>query len=194
MNLQRKIEIILKQQHAYHTAPYYNSDNAASPYDATLEKICKRADEWVGTDSEEFLTSIIDENVNEEYYEGLTKPLSERNWVIPYDNRGSTPKRDMIYLRGQIGADYYVYVKDCFDGAYGAQFEVAINGGNDLYLLPTIKQFTEELEVGKCFIIHFDKVIEFGNNRKKYCYTITEITEQEYLDGVMDAHINTFAY
>ena len=194
MNLKTKIEIILKKQHAYHTAPYYNFENAVSPYDATLETICKKADEWIGTEAEKILAPIINENVDEDFYKGLTKPLSERNWTICWDNRGTAPRRDIIYLRGQIGADYYVYVKDCFDGAYGKQFEVAINGGNSLHLLPTIKQFTDELKVGKCFIIHFDKVVEFGNGRKKYCYTITEISEQEYLDGVIDAHINTFAY
>lgn len=194
MNLQNKIEIILKKQHVYHTAPYYNTQNAVSPYDATLETICKKADEWIGTECEDLLASIINENVNEKFYEGLTKPLSERKWKIPYDNRGAAPKRDMIYLRGQIGADYYIYVKNCFDGAYGAQFEVAVNGGDNLYLLPTIKQFTDELEVGKCFIVHFEKVVEFGNNRKKYCYVITEISEQEYLDNAIDAQINTFAY
>ena len=192
--LTEKIEIILKKQHLYHTAPYYNSRNAVSPYDPTLETICKKADEWIGTDAERILAPIIDANVDDEFYAGLTKPLSERNWVIPYDNRGAVPRRDIIYLRGQIGADYYVYVHDCLEGHYGAQFEVAVNGGNSLYLLPSIKQFTDELEVGKCFIIHYEKEVEFGNGRKKYCYKITEITEEEYLGGVIDAHINTFGY
>ena len=178
MNLQKKIEIILKKQHVYHTAPYYNSYNAVSPYDATLETICKKADEWIGTEAEKILAPIIDKNVNEEFYEGLTKPLSERRWVIPYDNRGAYPKRDMIYLRGQVGADYYVYVHDEFEGTYGTQFEIALNGGNDLYLLPTIKQFTDELKVGKCFIIHFKKVIEFGNNRKNIAMRLLKLVRR----------------
>ena len=120
--------------------------------------------------------------------------MNKRQWSVSYDNRGSQPKRDIIYLRGQIGADYYVYVYDKTNGAYGTQFEVAVEGGSTLYLLPTIKQFTEELKVNKCFIITFEKVIEFGNNRKKYCYNIKEITEEEYLDGVIEARLRHFAW
>lgn len=164
-------------------------------YDKTLKNICEDVDNWINKPTlRNYLEPIVNNNINVEFWEHLTEPLNTRQWKIAYDNRGAEPRRDIIYLRGQIGADYYVYVHDQVNGAYGTQFEVAIDGGNTLSLLPTIKQFTDELKVGKCFIVTFEKVIEFGNNRKKYCYDIQEISEQEYLDGVVEARLRHFAW
>ena len=192
MDLKRKCEIIeMREKYTFDFDPQQNYWQA----DRTLMNICKDVDNWIDNPAlVEYFTPIINDNIDVETYENMTKPLSERDWVICYDNRGSCPKRDIIYLRGQLGADYYVYVHGECEGAYGVQFEVAINGGNDLHLLPTIKQFTDELEVGKCFIIHYEKEIKFGGNRRKFCYEITEISEQEYLDGVIEADLKTFCY
>lgn len=190
MDLKTKCKILIKRENAIERE---DPDGTFWHTDRTLRRICQDVDQWIDNPAMvDYFTGIIDDNFNEEFYEGLIKPLSERKWTVALDNRGRVTCRNIVYLRGQLDNDYYVYVHDKVDGAYGIQYEVAINGSSELNLLPTIKQFTEELEVGKCFIVHFKDVIEFGNGRKKYCYDITEITEKEYLDGVIDAHINTF--
>ena len=191
MDLGKKCEIIVAREKGrinWGDEEYY-------PADRTILSICEDYDNWKDNDTlKNYFKPLIDELVDDEFWEELLRPLNERNWTVRWDNRGATPRRDIVFLRGQIGADYLVYVHGEIEGAYGKQFEVAINGESSLSLLPTIKQFTDELEVGKCFIVHYEKQITFGGNRKKYCYKITEITEDEYLNGVIDARANTFAY
>lgn len=192
MDLKTKCDIIVKREVGRMD---FDPSGEYYPSDLTLKEICKDYENWKNEPVLlNYFEPLINSKINIEHYEEMTKPLSERNWVVSYDNRGAYPKRDIIYLRGQIGADYYVYVHDEYEGTYGKQFEVAVNGKSVLYLLPTIKQFSDELEVGKCFIIHYEKEITFGGNRKKYCYKITEISEQEYLNGVIDADLKTFGY
>ena len=194
MDIRKKAEIVIKHQKMCERESYYLNDYEFHT-DNTLIKICETVDEWINkTELADFLSSLIDDALDFDFYESLTEPLSVRKWAVSYDNRGAVEKRDIIYLRGQKDNPYYVYVHDCVQGTYGRQFEVAVNGGSTLYLLPTIKQFTDELEVGKCFIVTLRKEVSFGNNRKKYVYDIEEISEEQYLDGVIDARINTFAY
>lgn len=192
MDLKTKCKILVKKENATERE---DPDGTFWHTDRTLRRICQDVDQWIDNPAMvDYFTGIIDDNFNEEFYEGLIKPLSERKWVIGIDNRGRVPHRNILYLRGQLHNDYYVYVHGAKEGAYGVQFEVAVNGSSELNLLPTLKQFTEELEVGKCFIVHYKDMIRFGNGRKKYCYDITEISEKEYLDGVIDAYLNTFVY
>ena len=194
MDIRKKAEILIKHQKAVEKETMYLPDGGFH-IDETLIKICETVDDWIDKgEVAEFLSSLIDDALDFDYYESLTKPLSVRDWVVSYDNRGAVQKRDIIYLRGQLHNPYYVYVHNCVQGTYGRQFEVAVNGDSVLYLLPTIKQFTDELEVGKCFIVTLRDKVSFGRNKTKYIYDIEEISEEQYLDGVIGARINTFSY
>lgn len=190
MDLRTKCKIIAKQQQArieYGDKEYY-------PVDNTLKKICDDVEEWIIEPvAKAYFEKLINKNFNDEFYEELQKPISEREWTVCYDNRGAYPKRDITYLRHQIGADYYIYVYGEVEGTYGIMKEVAIDGTSNLTLLPTIKQFNEELEVGKFYIVTFEKEINFGRG-KKYCYDIKEITEEEYLADALFARLRHFSW
>ena len=191
MDLKTKCHIIATRENE---TMKIDSEQKFWSYDKTLKDICQDVENWINEPIlKNYFEPIINENINESFYESLTQQLSDREWTISYDNRGTYPKRDIIYLRSQVNADYYIYVHDKINGKYGVQFEVAVDGGNNLYLLPTLQQFTNELQVGKCFIITFKKTINLGKY-KKYCYDIVEISEQEYLDGVIEARLRHFSW
>ena len=192
MDLKTKWEIIAKREQA--TYEFEGRYDGYYPVDRTLKHICEDVENWINNPAlKTYFEPIINDNINEEFYEELQKPISERNWPVRYDNRGAYPKRDITYLRHQIGADYYVYVHDEVEGTYGIMKEVAIDGESTLTLLPTIKQFNEELEVGKFYIVTFEKEINFGRG-KKYCYDIKEITEEEYLRDALYARLRHFSW
>lgn len=194
IDLKTKCEIIAKEQQA--TLEFMNGEtNGYYPVDLTLRNICKDYENWKDEPVlKAYFEAIIEEKGNWEFYEEQQKPIAERKWTVSYDNRGAYPRRDITYLRGQIGADYYVYVYGEVEGDYGIQKEVAIDGTSNLTLLPTIKQFNDELEVGKFYIVTFEKEVTFGNNRKKYCYDIKEITEDEYLRDALFARLRHFCW
>ena len=193
MDLKTKCYILARREQA--TDDFCNGKyDAHYPVDRTLKTICEDVENWINEPAlKTYFEPIIEERGNWDFYEECQKPISERNWTVSYDNRGAYPKRDITYLRHQIGADYYVYVHNEVEGAYGVMKEVAIDGTSNLTLLPTIKQFTEELEVGKFYIVTFEKEINFGRG-KKYCYDIKEITEEEYCRDAIFARMRHFSW
>lgn len=181
------------------TCEYINISKSISGVNTLSSRIAERVLSKNMTDEQlEFVLEVFSEQYTMDYVKGLITPVSKKDFVYEYNNPTEyfpteTPLDDFGLYDGE---PHFIYIHSSVQGRYGETYWISDNCSSSLKALPTIKSFKEfDFQIGKFYKVKCVDEIHWGNNKKKYVFEISEISEDEFMENgfICDAYDNGWA-